>query len=96
MTNNEHTYSLRHLRHFKTPSVNTEYHGTEIASFLGPKIWEILTNSYKKIDNIDTFKKAIKTWKSSNCPCRLYRVYIQNIGFLLSFLNCNDKEYLKC
>ena len=27
MPNNEHTYSLRHLRQLKTPSVNTVYHG---------------------------------------------------------------------
>ena len=27
MPNNEHTYSLRHLPQFKTPSVNIVYHG---------------------------------------------------------------------
>ena len=51
MPNNEHTYILKHLRHFKTPSVNTIYHDTESVSFLGPKIWEILHDSFKKIDN---------------------------------------------
>ena len=45
----------------KTPSVNTVYHGTECVSFLGPQIKEILSVSFKKIDNIDTFKKAVKT-----------------------------------
>ena len=79
MPNNEHTYSLRHLRQFKKVSVNI---GTESVSFLVSKVWEVLPDSYKKIDNIDTFKKAIKAWKPSNCPCRLCRVYVQNIGFL--------------
>ena len=71
-------------------------HGTESVLFLGLKIWEILPDSFKKFGNIDTFKKAIKTWKPSNCACRLCRVYVQNIGFLSSILNYNDKEHLKC
>ena len=82
MPNNEHAYSFRHLRQFKKPSVNTVYRAIESASFLGPKIWEILPDSFKNIDNVDTFKKVIKTWKPSNCPCRRCRVFVQNIGFL--------------
>ena len=38
MSNNEHAYNLRYLHQFKTPSVNTVYHGTESISVLGPKI----------------------------------------------------------
>ena len=64
------------------PLVNTAYHGTESISFLGPNIYDILPDNFKKIDNIDTFKKTIKTWKPSDYPCRLYRVYVQNTGFL--------------
>ena len=52
MPNNEHTYRLRHQHQFKTPSVNTVYHGTKSVSFLGPNVWEILPDSFKKIDNI--------------------------------------------
>ena len=82
MPNNEHTCSLRHLHQFKTPSVITVCHGTESVSILGPKIWETLPYSFKKIANIDTFKKKIKTWQPSNCLCRLCKVDVQNIGFL--------------
>ena len=78
MANNEHTYSLRHLRQFKTSSVKIAYHGTERVSLLGRN----LPDSFKKVDNIDTYKKAIKTWKPSQCFCRLYKVYALNTGFL--------------
>ena len=61
MASNEQNYCLRHLHQFKTTSVNTVYHGKESVSFLGPKIWEILLNDFKKIDNRDAFKKVIKT-----------------------------------
>lgn len=63
MSNNEHTYSLRHLRQFKALSVNIVYNDTKSVSFLGTKIWEILSGSFKNINNIDTFKKAMKIWK---------------------------------
>lgn len=63
MSNNEHTYILRHLRQFKALSVNIVYHDTKSVSFLGTKIWEILSGSFKNINNIDTFKKAMKIWK---------------------------------
>ena len=45
----------------KRHQVNTVYHNTESVPFLGPKVWGILLGNFKKIDNIDTFKKAIKT-----------------------------------
>ena len=50
---------------------------TLIVSFLG---LQILPDSFKKTVNKDTFKKAIKTWKPSNCPCRLCRVYVLNLS----------------
>ena len=31
---------------------------------------------------LDTFKIKVKNWKSENCPCRLYKVYIDRVGFL--------------
>ena len=74
------------LDQFKTLSVNSVYHGTKSVSFLGPKLWEILRGSFKKIVEIDTFKKAIKTWKSGNCLCRLCRVHVQYIWFSLTSL----------
>ena len=33
--------------------------GTEIISFLGPKIWNIVLNEFKK-ETLDAFKKLIK------------------------------------
>ena len=96
LPNHENTSSLRHLRQFKTPSISTVYHDTESVSFLGPKVSEILPDSFKKTNDTDTFKKTIKTWKLSNIPSKLCRIYVENIGFLLSLLNYNDKGHLKC
>ena len=56
------------------PSVNCGYHGTK----------NILPDSFKKIDNTDTLKKAIKTWKPSDCPCR------KCVGFMFKALFFSD------
>ena len=62
--------------------VKSAYHGTESISYLGPKIWDILPEKLKNIENLEHFKKSIKTWKLDNCPCRLCKVYIESVGFL--------------
>ena len=31
---------------------------------------------------LDKFKITIKNWKPESCPCRLSKVYLQNVGFI--------------
>ena len=38
----------------------------------------------KNIENLQHFKKEIKTWKPDNCPCRLCKVDIGNVGLPIS------------
>ena len=78
----ENPYNLRHVSEFSRPMVKTVYHGTESISYLGPKIWNILPEKLKNIENLEHFKKEIKTWKPDNCPCILGKVYIESVGFL--------------
>ena len=78
----ECNYNLRTKRQFKSHCVKTVHYGTESLSFLGPKLWAILPQEYKDIDNLTEFKTKIKTWVPENCPCRLCRTYIQNLGFI--------------
>ena len=78
----ENPYNLRHVSEFSRSMVKTVYHGTESISYLGPKIWNILPEKLKNIENLEHFKKEIKTWKPDNCPCILGKVYIESVGFL--------------
>ena len=78
----ENPYNLRKVSEFSRPLVKSVYHGTESVSFLGPKIWDILPEKLKKIENQEHFKKEVKSWKPDNCPCRLCKVFIKNVGFL--------------
>ena len=79
---NNSRYNLRQVSEFSRPLVKSVYHGNESVSFLEPKIWDMLPDDYKDIDNLKTFKNKIKKWKPENCPCRLCKVYINNIGFV--------------
>ena len=78
----ENPYSLRQVSEFSRPIVKTVYHGTESLSYLGPKIWDILPEKLRNMDNLESFKKEIKTWRPDNCPCRLCKVYIEGVGFI--------------
>ena len=78
----EKSYNLRQVSEFSRLMVKCVYHGTESISYLGPKILDILPEKLKYIDNLEHFKKEIKTWKPDYCPCRLCKVYIESVGFL--------------
>ena len=79
---NEQHYDLRKNSQFTIPPIRTVYHGSESISFLGPKIWNILPDRLKNVNSIEAFKIQIKKWKPENCPCRLCKVYVQNVGFV--------------
>ena len=76
------SYNLRNNPSFSIRQVHSVYHGTESLSFLGPKIWELVPENIKQAESCEIFKRKIKDWVPLNCPCRLCRVYIQNIGFI--------------
>ena len=56
--------------------INSGYHGTEIISFLRPKISDILPEKLKNIETLEVFKKEIKIWKLDNS-------HVDHVRFLL-------------
>ena len=57
-------------------------YGEETLRSLGPKVWHILPSDIKSSQNLVIFKTRIKLWIPKNCPCRLRKPYIVNLGFL--------------
>ena len=76
------SYNLRAKSNFYTRPVHSVYNGTESLSFPGPKIWELVPEDAKQSETLEVFKNKIKKWVLFRCPCRLCRVYLQNIGFI--------------
>ena len=42
----------------------------------------MLPDDCKDIENLSIFKNKVKKWKPENCPCRLCKIYINNVGFI--------------
>ena len=42
----------------------------------------MLPDDCKDIENLSIFKNKVKKWKPGNCPCRLCKTYINNVGFI--------------
>ena len=59
--------------------VNT---GLETLRSLAPKIWNIVPDEIKKSPNLSIFKSKIKKWKPSECPCRLCKRFVKDLGFI--------------
>ena len=74
--------NLRHTSNFSANPIHSVCNGTKSASYLGTKIWEQLPAEIKNKDSLDGFKKEIKKWKPTECPCRICKTFVPNLGFV--------------
>ena len=79
--NTSQEYNFRKNRYFRIPSVNPVFHGPEITSYLGAKIWVISFVQLKEFNTLNSFKNYIKNWAPKNCPCRFCKHYISGAVF---------------
>ena len=56
------SYDLRNNNSFKRRRVKSVWHGTELVSYLGPKIWDLVPNEIKESESLNGFKFKIKRW----------------------------------
>ena len=76
------SYDIRNRSEFKRTNVRTVTYGENSISHLGPKIWDLVPAEMKSLDSLSQFKTAIKGWKTGNCPCRICKTYISQVGFI--------------
>ena len=90
-------YNLRNFRVIQTYRKNTIAFGIETVTYKSSQLWQILPTELKSIESLHEFKRKIKEWKGENCPCRLCKIYIRNLGFCRVKLNeiKIDKKVLK-
>ena len=74
--------SGRNQSDFYARRIRTVFHGEGSLSFLGPRIWTLIPDKIRSSESLSLFKKRIKTWQPSNCPCRICRTYIEGVGFI--------------
>ena len=76
-------YDLHDNNSFKRRRVNSVLHGTESVSFLGPKMWDLVSNEIKESESLDAFKVKIKRWIPEGCPCRICKTYLGQVVFII-------------
>ena len=71
---------------FARPNVNKVYKGENSLRNFGPVIWNtMLPQSLKLSSNLNEFKNSIKSWIPKNCPCRLCKHYLKDVGYIKVF-----------
>ena len=75
-------YNLRSGMHLSRINVHSTQYGTESIGCRGAKIWDLAPVHMKDLKTLSTFKNQIKNWISKDCPCRLCKVYVAQVGFL--------------
>ena len=63
-------------------NVKTIRYGLQTMSYMGPKIWDLAPKEMKEVITLNEFKAKIHIWKLENCPYRLSRYYLPQIGFI--------------
>ena len=64
-------YNLRSQIDFTRPNVNSEHFGISFLRYMAVKVWGMVPNDMKNVNEIETFKNNIRKWKPVNCHCKL-------------------------
>ena len=75
-------YNLRHGLHLQRKNLRTTNFGLESITNIGAKIWDMVPKEIKGSESLASFKSKIKKWVPENCPCRICKTYIGQIGYL--------------
>ena len=80
--NSQPEYNLRNKTHFAIQPIRTVHYGNNSLRYLGPKLWELIPSDMKDTESVGVYKIRIKNWILDNCPCKLCKTYIHQVGFI--------------
>ena len=75
-------YNIRNIQEFETERKTTVYFGFKTIGYRSPQSWSLLPEHMRQLNFIDQFKRIVRQQVCNTCPCRLCKVYLQNVGFL--------------
>ena len=75
-------YNTRNAPTISSRNIKAVRYGLQTISYMAPKIWDLKPKEIKQVTTLKEFKAKIKIWKLENCPCRLCRAYLPQIGFI--------------
>ena len=62
--------------------MRTVNYDLETICYRAPFLWANLPPEYKLANSLNIFERKIKNWKGENCPCRLCKTYVRELGYI--------------
>ena len=78
----ENRYNIRKFQEMRQQKVRTVRYGLETALYRAPQLWSLVPTDLKSLPNVNQFKSKIKHWECTECPCKLCKTYLKNIGYI--------------
>ena len=78
----ENNYNLTNFQELESSLRRTVKFGTETISYRGPQIWNLIPERLRTLETLNKFKEKIKSRKCDAGPCRMWKTYIQRVGFI--------------
>ena len=78
----ENKYNLRNFHEIENSVKNTVKCGLETISYRSSALWSLVPQEIKSEISLAAFKLKIKNWQCNECPCRLCRMFVANVGFI--------------
>ena len=75
-------YNTRNAPVFSSRNIKTVRYGLETISYMPTRIWDLAPKETRQVTTLSEFKTKIKIWKLENCPYRLCRTYLPQLGFI--------------
>ena len=75
-------YNLRNKINFKSRRINSVPHSIDSLTYLGPKMWNFVPEDINKSKSLSVSKTKVEKLIPRDCPCRLCRPFIQNLGLI--------------
>ena len=76
------TYNFINFPEFATKRKRTVKMDLETLNYRSPQLLSILPENLRQVNSLGQFKESVRKKDYIDCPCRLCKLYLSNIGFL--------------
>ena len=76
-------YNLQSCKVTFLPNPKTKKYGIDTVAYKTAQLWRKLPVRYKNWLSLDLFKSEIKKRHCSDCPCNVFRIFVDGVGFII-------------
>ena len=78
----ENRYNIKIFQEMREQKLRTIRYVLEKALYRTPQLWSLVLADLKSLPHVNLFKSKIKHWECTECPCKLCKTYLKNIGYV--------------